>query len=140
MTPREFTAYAQRLRTTIKVAAEIGLREAAELVAKDARERLGTYQQDWPPLAETTILEKEREGYEVPAPLERTGALRDSIRVEQEGLSAIIGSDHPAAKVHEHGDSHVPPRPFLMPALHSKAPEARAIIERTVAAAIRNIK
>lgn len=140
MTPREFAAYAQRLQRTVRHAAEVGLAEAAELIAKDARDRLGTYQENWPSLAEATILEKQRQGYEVPSPLKRTGELRDSIRVEQEGLIALIGSDHPAAKVHEHGDEHVPPRPFLQPALYTKAPEAKAIIERTVAAAIRNVK
>lgn len=50
-------------------------------------------------------------------PWQQTGALRDSISMTVTGLTAQIGSNDPAAAAQEFGTLHVPPRPFMLPAL-----------------------
>jgi HK97 gp10 family phage protein len=44
--------------------------------------------------------------------------LRSSIGIETEGLTAAVGTDDPIGKYHEYGTEHIPPRPFLRPALY----------------------
>jgi HK97 gp10 family phage protein len=139
MTPAEFSSAIIRLRREIEVAAAIGVREAAELVATEARNWIGRDHSIWPPLADATIQEKSDLDFETPDPLLRTGHLRDSIKVQAEGLHAIIGSDDPVAIYMEHGTSTIPPRPFLGPALHTKRDEVIAVIEANIAKAIRKI-
>ena len=139
MTPREFTAQMTRLRLEIEEAAVIGLHEAAEIIKTEAQAWIGEDHETWDPLAESTLKEKAAAGYEVPKPLLRTGELRDSIKIETQGLNAEIGTDHFLGPIHEHGTQHVPPRPFLGPALMSKGNEAVAVIEASIARAIKKI-
>ena len=61
-------------------------------------------------------------------PWRQTGALQASIDLTTDGLTAQIGSNHPAAAPQELGTATLPPRPFLAPAATSLAePIARAI-------------
>jgi phage gpG-like protein len=139
MDVRQFALVMRTLRAEIEAAAIIGLHEAAEIVKDEAKRWIGEEHDIWPPLAESTINEKERLGFEVPKPLLRTGELRDSIRAAVVGMHAEIGTDHRLGPIHEHGTNHVPPRPFLGPALLTKTPEAIAAIEANIAKAIKKI-
>ncbi len=65
-------------------------------------------------------------------PWTRTGALRDSIAAQADGLSAAIGSNDPAAAPQELGTSRIPPRPFLAPVATAEA----ETVARTVADAV----
>jgi hypothetical protein len=81
-----------------------------------AAEYIGREMPTWPPLAPSTISDKEKHGYPVPAPLLRTGAMRDSIRSEVEPLELelAVGSTDPVALWQELGTRRgIPPRPFL---------------------------
>ena len=65
----------------------------------------------------------------------RTGALRDSVGAEADGLQAVVGSSDPAAVPQEMGAAHMPPRPFLAPVAASMGEEvARGVAEAVVAA------
>lgn len=71
-----------------------GLDKAAEIIEKEAKRVIGTYDYGWPQLAPSTQAERERAGYPANEPGLRTGAMRDSI--EHRVISANeaeIGSD-----------------------------------------------
>ena len=100
------------------------LKHGAEQIAEEAKTNvIGHEQPDWEPLADATIERKQRGGYATPAPLLRTGGLRDSIETVTTMTHAEIGSNHEDAVAHEHGNEHEPPRPFLRNALEHKMPE-----------------
>jgi HK97 gp10 family phage protein len=96
--------------------------EAAKIIEKDAKARIGVYQDGtgpfvtWALLADSTEAEKERLGYPLEAPLLREGDLRDSIQSETDGNKAVVGSTSDIALYQEMGTEHIPPRPFLGPA------------------------
>lgn len=137
LTPKQLAEKLQRIRQHVIEFASLGVLEAAELIKEEAKSYIGHQQDNWPDLAESTLAEKERSGYEVPAPLLRKGELRESIKVRHEGLQAVIGTDDPSAAIHEHGNEHVPPRPFLHPALFAKSKEVRVILQKAVQNGIR---
>lgn len=61
-------------------------------------------------------------------PWRETGSLQSSIAAAADGLTAQVGSNHPAAAPQELGTATIPPRPFLAPAAASLAePIARAV-------------
>jgi len=65
----------------------------------------------------------------------QSGALRDSVGVQADGLQAAVGSDDPAAVPQEMGTSRMPARPFLAPVAAGMGAEvARGIAESVVAA------
>ena len=90
----------------------------------------------WPPLAPSTVAEKQKLGYggQVSAtdPLLRTGELRDSIQpvvhLGMEGVVGEVGTDVPYAGDQEHGTSRIPPRPFISPPFITMAPRAVAAL------------
>lgn len=45
----------------------------------------------------------------------QSGALRDSVGAQADGLQAVVGSSDPAAVPQELGTAHMPARPFLAP-------------------------
>lgn len=100
---------------------EADLAKIGALTAAAAVEYIGHEMPEWPALAPSTIAEKERLGYtgQVSAtdPLLRTGAMRDSIKIEVEGLEMAVGSGDKIAAYQELGTKHIPPRPFLGPAM-----------------------
>lgn len=69
-------------------------------------------------------------------PWARTGALRDSIGAQANGLEAVVGSSDPAAAPQEMGTSRIPPRPFLAPAAASMGEDVARGIADAVAAAL----
>jgi hypothetical protein len=76
---------------------------------------MGTYDYDWPQLAESTQRERERLGFAANEPLLRTGDLRESIEytVLPREAAVEIGSNDKIAVYQELGTSRIPPRSFL---------------------------
>lgn len=104
--------------------------EGAKLIQKDAKNRIGEYQDyagpfnSWAELADMTKADRVAQGFPANEPLLRTGEMRDSIGVSCEGNKAVVGSASDIAMYQELGtDSNgrsdnggIPPRPFLGPA------------------------
>lgn len=67
----------------------------------------------------------------------RSGALRDSVGAQTDGLEAAIGSSDPAAAPQEMGTSRIPPRPFLAPIAASMGEGVARSVGAKVAAALR---
>jgi hypothetical protein len=114
----EFAARLMSMDADIHEAKEIIVTRAAKMITKEAKGLIGHEQAFWPPLAESTIEDKKRQGYRVPAPLLRTGEMRDSIQWdgpfdEGDAVVAYVYSTDPKAPFHELGTKHIPPRPFL---------------------------
>lgn len=94
-------------------------------VARDAEALIGQELDVWPPLADSTVAEKERLGYTGQVsdtdPLLRTGELRGSIEADAEGtatgVEGVIGSNSQVALWQEMGTAKIPPRPFLATAM-----------------------
>ncbi|MGI4776957.1 MAG: phage virion morphogenesis protein [Janthinobacterium lividum] len=129
-----FSAHLARLAVESKAVDAHILRTGARAIQKDAKERIGSYQDAegpfpaWVNLAESTVDDRLRKGFTPDDPLLRTGALRKSIETHIEGNEASIGSRSDIALYQEQGTSTIPPRPFLGPAAHhlksTFAPEA----------------
>ena len=118
-----------------------GLAELRERLARlNAEEILGRA------LAEQAerLAEAVRDGLSQPAgagghdrPWVRSGALRDSIEAQSNGLSAAVGSNDPAAAPQEMGTSKLPPRPFLAPTAAGMGESLATATAETLAAALR---
>jgi hypothetical protein len=108
------------------------LEDTGKAIEADAKRRFGTYQTGWPPLADSTMAERVREGYTPDDPLFRSGALQEAITHKVEGESVFIGVEGDAMlkdaagrevqasavmAVHEFGDPrgapHTPARPVF---------------------------
>jgi hypothetical protein len=130
----QLAAAASRVRPDL----ERDLAEIGEAQKKLAQEMIGTEVPSWPPLAAATIADKERKGFPVPAPLLRTGDMRESIRFEVEpsplGASMTLGSDDPIAKYQELGTATIPPRPFLATSAVAVMPVAEKRLAETAVA------
>lgn len=141
--PAAFAAFLSAKANEIGAAKIKALSKGATLVQADAKSRIGHYQNDagpfpaWDPLTPGTIQDKQRQGFGVPDPLLRTGQMRDSIvaKVDEDGFA--VGSNDPIARYQELGTSgpnpapdgyHVPPRPFLGPALYENREEVVKLV------------
>jgi len=136
---RSFGALADhidRIIGRLPAAELIFVAEAGEIVAERAKSKLGTYQAGWPPLAASTLAEKERLGYPIPSPLKRTRQMHDSIGSKPEGKTVRIGAAAPA-QYHEHGTSIMPPRPFMGPAMRESRDPVKAAGVRMLSKAFR---
>lgn len=99
------------------------LEEAGEMVEKEAKRVIGTYDYNWVPLAPSTLAQKSAD-----TPLLETGEMRESIEHTIQGHTAYVGSDNQKAVYHELGTSRIPARPFLQGALDHEIEE---IVQRT---------
>lgn len=126
MTIEQFEQALSAQIKTVRPRLEIGLDKVGELASTMAAAYVGTYQQGWPALAESTIKEKAAAGFEVPAALLRTGEMRDSIRHEVDPvlLEVVVGSNDKRALYQELGTVRIPPRSFLGLALEHSMPFA----------------
>src|SRR5690349_9511426 len=95
---------------------------AAKMIQKRAKAMIGKEHDIWPELAESTIEDKARHGFKTPAPLLRTGELRDSIEITVSGNEAAVGTNDERGPWFELGTSRMPPRPFLVPAAQASEP------------------
>jgi phage gpG-like protein len=118
-----FTGVAVKIENGRKTA----LTKAARIIKKEAKRVLGTYDYDWPRLAEATIANKKTGD----SPLLETGAMRSSITYSidvEEGI-ATIGSNDPKALWQELGTSRgIPPRSFLAGAAMHKEEEVKEVL------------
>ena len=90
---------------------------ACQIVEKKAKNSIGKQHDIWPPLAPSTVHDKEAHGFPVPKPLLRTGELRDSIEHTMiDSHHGEVGTNDPRGPWFEFGTSRMPPRPFLVPA------------------------
>src|SRR5665213_2921845 len=126
ITPAEFEKMLSASIATVHTRLEIGLDKVGELALTVAVHAIGHEHDEWPPLAESTVADKAAKGYAVPAPLLRTGAMRDSIKRELDpfGLEVAIGSSDPKALWQEIGTVKIPPRPFLEMGMKAALPFA----------------
>ena len=67
----------------------------------------------------------------------QSGALRDSVGAQADGLQAAVGSSDPAAVPQEMGTHTMPPRPFLAPVAAGMGEDVAWAIGAEVAAALR---
>ncbi len=80
------------------------------------KKKIGTLQNEWEPLADSTKKDKARLGYGSPPdynPLLRTGEMRDSIHHEVTLNVLSVGSDDQIAEYQELGTIRIPARSFL---------------------------
>ena len=118
------------------------LEQCAKLVKKRAKAKLGEYQEQagpfaaWAALADSTVADRERQGYAGDEPLLRTGALRDSIEHVVAGGVAQVGSNSDIAVYQELGTKHTPPRSFLGGAAVESLDEVKAVLGGSAVAAL----
>jgi HK97 gp10 family phage protein len=123
----------ERAAADVRPRLDVALAKIGEHAAIKAAEMIGHELPQWPPLAQSTVAEKQQLGYvghvSATDPLLRTGELRDSIRFEVEGLTVTVGSHEKIAAYHEFGTPRMPPRPFLAPAMLATFPYAEKVLE-----------
>jgi len=117
---------------------ENDLVEIGAVVRTTAAEYIGHEMPEWPPLAPSTIKQKERLGYTGRVsgtdPLLRTGEMRDSIKAVVADLTLAVGSTDKVAVFQELGTSRMPPRPFLGLAMSNSLEFAAERLGETAAA------
>lgn len=143
-----FGTFARHLKVTAALGEEVThhiTETAANIVKKDAKNRIGTYQDRsgnfaaWEPLAESTVADRVAKGYTPNDPLLREGVLRDSIEAETHGNEAVVGSTDEVALYQEVGTEHIPPRAFLGPALYENKNAISVMAGNTVLAWISGV-
>lgn len=99
----------------LPVATHHAMDQAGQIVEAEAKRVLGTYDYNWPPLADSTVARKVTGD----SPGLETGEMRDSVHyyVTTHSVTAHsevhIGSDLDKALWFEYGTVHQPPRPWL---------------------------
>lgn len=137
-----FCLHLATIQAAVVKAEHSALERIARIVEKDAKGRIGEYQEaagpfpQWAPLADSTEYEKARLGYPSDAPLLRKGDLRDSIRHEVDGKEAIVGSKSDIAEYQEFGTKTIPPRPFIGPAAFANKDKIESILGHAVVAGL----
>jgi phage gpG-like protein len=113
---KAFAAHIERLAVASPVTLHETVVVACRVVERKAKDLIGHPQDQWPPLADRTIADKQRLGFTAKddySPLLRTGDLRDSISFEVEGLKGVVGSTDQVMVYHEFGTKNMPPRSVL---------------------------
>lgn len=157
-TPGAFAAHLRRVRAKLPEAESKGLAAGAEIIKREAKAVLGTYQyvdtgpfEPWEELAGRTKQERVQQGYPENEPLRRSGVLGDNIEASAEGRRAAVGVPdrlvaHPyrpkivnighVALELEFGTPRIPPRAFLGLAGYRKGAEAAKLLGIWVAWAL----
>lgn len=118
-----FAALAAGMVATLEHEMSKALEESGQIVEKEAKRVIGTYDYNWKPLAASTLARKSAD-----TPLLETGEMRESIEHTVLGHTAYVGTDDEKAAFHEFGTSKIPARPFLRGALDHKITD---IVEAT---------
>src|SRR6185437_1168565 len=87
----EFVSMIPAIEADVAATGPLIVEQACKIVQARAKKTIGTDQQMWPPLAPSTIVDKARQGYPTPAPLLRTGTMRDSIEYTVHGNEGCVG-------------------------------------------------
>lgn len=123
--------------TAIEASLSQGLEQVGEMIAEDARDKIGTYQAAsgpfiaWAPLAASTV---ERKGHNLP--LYETGELQDSFDFDVVGLEMAAGSKDPKMVFHERGTERMPARPVVGPAGFENREAIRMLIAASLASGL----
>jgi phage gpG-like protein len=135
-----FLVFMQTRPPAVEEAEKRGAEVAGKLLQREARNMIGAEIDQWPPLAPSTVEEKERLGYTGQVsptdPLLRTGELRLSITHQIEQHAVVLGSDDPIAPYQEHGTGHIPPRPFIGSTLFRDGHDALDLVANHMAGAM----
>lgn len=134
-----FAAKLAELAIATDEVAEKSLTAAAKIVQREAKHEIGKYQgaagpfAGWSELADSTKVDRLRQGYTENDPELRDGMMRDSIEFTVEtdlagGGEAEVGSDMEIFEFQELGTSKMPPRSILGSALVHKTDEVVTII------------
>src|SRR6267378_1952769 len=122
-----FIAHFAVIERAVHKHAKHGLEKSAQLIEKTAKEEIGHYQPavgpfpEWAPLADSTLAHHTSMGVG-DSPLLVTGELYASIEHKVQGDEAMIGTKMAIGAYQEFGTEHIPPRPFMGPAVfNSKA-------------------
>lgn len=111
-----------------------GLEDCAVKIEETAKSEIGHYQSAvgpfaaWADLAESTEAQKARKGYPADAPLEASGAMRESITHKTESLETVIGSTDPKMVFHESGTMKTPARAVMGPAVFRNKEYIRRVL------------
>jgi phage gpG-like protein len=133
-----FCSVGGELMHDIEIAKKTAIHVMAQMITEEAKRVLGTYQYDWPQLAESTQADRAQAGFAANEPLLRTGELRDSIGYTViSDHEAQIGSNLDIAVFQELGTRTIPPRSFLAAAAAHKGEDAAKLAGKIIAGAIR---
>lgn len=106
------------------IAAEQATLDAiGKVVAQQAWDKFGVYQDGWPELSQFTKDERVFRGFTPNDPLLRSGELARSVGYAVRLTGVTIGSTSDNMVNHEYGTRTHPPRPVLVPALRESLPE-----------------
>src|SRR5580704_13717634 len=89
----EFAAELKAIDRDLEALGPKIIERACQIVQKKAKAAIGKEHEMWPALAESTVKDKAAHGYKTPAPLLRTGEMRDSIQYTVSGNEGAVGSD-----------------------------------------------
>ena len=132
----EFVAELPAIERDFHAAGPKIIERAAQMIQKRAKANIGKDHEAWPPLAPSTIADKQKHGFPTPKPLLRTGALRDSIEYTVHGNEGWVGSDLDIAVYQELGTSRIPPRSFLVSAAIASEDKIHRMAAATAIAAL----
>ena len=127
-----------RIASEVEASRRAGLEKAALIIETDAKDSLGTAVNGWPELAESTQVQRAKDGYTPNDPLLRSKTLYGAITHEVQSQSrALVGVPSDTGEVEpegalvadvaadmEWGTYRAPPRPFMGPAAARKGKEA----------------
>lgn len=120
------------------VALEHGLEKCLKHLEEVAKGEIGHYQSAigpfpaWADLADSTEAQKAAKGYPADAPLEASGAMRETFRHERHGLEGVMGSTDKKMVWHEFGTPKMPARPVV----GTSVLRSREFIRRTIGVAM----
>jgi HK97 gp10 family phage protein len=132
----EFIAEIPAIQRDLHASGPKIVEEACKIVQRKAKAAVGKQHEEWPPLAESTIADKQKHGYATPKPLLRSGELRDSIEYTVHGNEGAVGTDKEYAPFLEFGTSKMPPRSFLVSSAISSEDKIRRMAVATTIAAL----
>ena len=121
---------------------QAGLEEAARIIEREAKDAIGTYQDEagqfvaWAELADATKDQRVALGYSENDPGLRSGAMRESVEHMVEGHTAHIGSDDDNLVFFELGTVRQPPRSVLGGAAFRSGHEVAEVIGSHFVAAL----
>lgn len=128
-----FAAELAGLVVAIDAARKEALERASQVIEKEAKRVIGTYDYGWKELAPSTQDTRASLGYDPDEPLLREGDLRSSIEhTIVSDKEAVIGSDSDVAVYQELGTATIPARSFLAGAASAKGKECAEILGQVV--------
>ena len=136
----EFSAHLKLVPARLEANRAKALETIGENTAERAQEKMGVYQEgfppfpEWPELAPFTKVDRVKKGFSANEPLLRTGELRATIGFGVEGDTVEVGSTHTVAPIQEFGDPvlNIPSRPFIGPAMAEEMQRKALVLVKAV--------